>query len=180
MVLARPRVWPRGADTVWGDYSWISQGLVKQLEKQPNSCLSLIIAIDQLSRNIYRDNALAWPAGFYGIMLSRIAIDNTYGQQFDFVRRKFIDMPFMHSETLYDQEYSVLLFRKPAEDWGNDGQETLKFALRHLEVSFRFSHFPPQQCPKSRKYQLRSKIFKRATFFFLNQQYHNYCLNQKR
>ena len=48
----------------------------------------------------------------------------------------------MHSEELNDQKYSVLLFKKLAEDWGYGGQETLKFALRHHEIIASFGRFP--------------------------------------
>ncbi len=111
-------------------------------KEEPTSCLALIIVIDQFSRNIYRESALSWSSDCYGITLSRMAINRKYDRQFDFVRRKFLYMPFMHSEELNDQKYSVSLFTKLAKDWGDDGHETLKFALRHHEIIASFGRFP--------------------------------------
>ena len=127
------------------------KGALDLWKERPNSCLALIIVIDQFSRNIHRESAHAWSADFYGIMLSRLEIDRKYDQRFDFLKRKFIYMPFMHSETLNDQKYSVLLFKKLAEDWGDDGHETLKFAHRHHDIILRFGRFPHRNNVLKRK-----------------------------
>ena len=120
-------------------------------KKTPIGCLALIIILDQFSRNIYRKSALAWSTDFYAIMLSRMAINREYDKEFDFEKRKFLYMPFMHSENLDDQKYSLILFKKLAREWGEEGNETLKFALRHHDIIASFSRFPHRNDTLNRK-----------------------------
>jgi uncharacterized protein (DUF924 family) len=52
------------------------------------------------------------------------------------VQREFVYMPFMHSEDLADQEYSVKLF----EELGD--ANNLAFAIRHRDIVQWFGRFP--------------------------------------
>jgi hypothetical protein len=56
------------------------------------------------------------------------------------VRRRFLYMPFMHSERLADQERCCALMRTVAEAEGGD--EAVWFADRHREIIARFGRFP--------------------------------------
>ena len=49
----------------------------------------------------------------------------------------FLYIPFMHSETVDDQKFCVRLMR---ERVGNE--ETVYYAVRHLEIIARFGRFP--------------------------------------
>ena len=49
-------------------------------------------------------------------------------------------MPFMHSEDLEDQRFSVELFRGLAAETGSE--DLLGYAVRHMEIVERFGRFP--------------------------------------
>jgi uncharacterized protein (DUF924 family) len=51
-------------------------------------------------------------------------------------QRAFLYLPFMHSESLADQDYSVTLFEKTGM------QEGLKWAKHHREIVRQFGRFP--------------------------------------
>jgi len=48
----------------------------------------------------------------------------------------------MHSEHLADQERSVELFERLAEDGAENGEVTVDFAIRHRDIVARFGRFP--------------------------------------
>ena len=54
--------------------------------------------------------------------------------------RPFFYLPFEHSESLVDQEFSVELFAALQADTGDE--ESMKFALIHRDIIARFGRFP--------------------------------------
>ena len=108
----------------------------------PRGCLAVIILIDQLSRNIYRDSPLAWSADDVGLACAKRAIAHAYDVDLGLDERKFLYMPLMHSETLDDQEQCVELFRTLAAEGADDGDVSLEFAIRHRDIIARFGRFP--------------------------------------
>lgn len=102
-------------------------------------CLAVIILIDQLSRNIYRDSPLAWSADDVSLACTKQAIARGYDTALGIDERKFLYMPLMHSEVLADQEQCVELFRALAND---EDDVSLDFAIRHRDIIARFGRFP--------------------------------------
>jgi uncharacterized protein (DUF924 family) len=121
-------------------------GGLESWERAAESCLSLVLVLDQFSRNMHRGTARA----FSGDALARAVADRAIGRGFDraveFDRRRFFYLPFEHSESLADQRRSVALFRALAEGqtgaWRDQAQEQLHYAVRHLEIIERFGRFP--------------------------------------
>jgi uncharacterized protein (DUF924 family) len=56
------------------------------------------------------------------------------------VRRRFVYMPFMHSENLADQQRSLALFETMQDD--PDNADSLAAARRHRGIIARFGRFP--------------------------------------
>lgn len=102
-------------------------------------CLAVIILIDQLSRNLYRDSPLAWSADDVGLSCTRQAIARAYDADLGIDGRKFLYMPLMHSEVLADQEQCVELFRALST---KEDDVSLDFAIRHRDIIARFGRFP--------------------------------------
>jgi len=102
-------------------------------------CLAVIILIDQLSRNIYRDSPLAWSADDVGLACTKRALTRAYDADLGIDERKFLYMPLMHSEVLADQEQCVELFATLATD---EDDVSLDFAIRHRDIVARFGRFP--------------------------------------
>lgn len=107
----------------------------------PRGCLAVIILIDQLSRNIYRDSPLAWSADDVALSCTRLALARDYDADLGADARKFLYMPLMHSEALADQEQCVELFRALAAE-AADEERALEFAIRHCDIIARFGRFP--------------------------------------
>lgn len=105
-------------------------------EAGAEGALALVILLDQLPLNMFRDQ----PEGYSSEALSREvaarAIERGFDTAMDDRRKAFFYLPFMHSESLPDQDRSVALF----EDAGL--KENLRWARHHREIVRRFGRFP--------------------------------------
>ena len=103
---------------------------------EPWSCLALILLLDQFPRNIYRGS----PRAYASDIAARAATDHALSAGYDLIlprfSRKFLYMPYMHSELVADQRRSLALFEALKED------APLIAARRHLEIVARFGRFP--------------------------------------
>lgn len=105
----------------------------------PRGSLALIIVLDQLTRNIYRDSARAFAGDDRALAIARSLVDSGADLGLGTLERWFAYMPFEHSEALADQQRSVLLFELLAAA----GQsEPLAWAIKHRDVIERFGRFP--------------------------------------
>ena len=103
----------------------------------PRHCLALIILLDQLSRNIYRDDRRAFAKDKMALAAAREAIRRRFDELVDNRKKAFFYMPFMHSEDLGVQEESVLLFKARLP-----GTMNLPYAVEHRDIIARFGRFP--------------------------------------
>lgn len=108
--------------------------------------LALIITIDQLSRNIYRDDPEAYAADPRARALTHAGLALGHDRELAPIERVFFYLPLEHSESLADQERCVELFRQlvvEVELAQRDGFTTfLDFAVRHRDIIARFGRFP--------------------------------------
>ncbi|MBT5572551.1 MAG: DUF924 domain-containing protein [Alphaproteobacteria bacterium] len=108
----------------------------------PRGRLAQIILIDQFSRNLYRDSPLTWSADDRVLALAKLMIADGQDLPLSHAERKFVYMPFMHSEVLADQERSITLFGMLAEEGPEDGGYTLEYAVLHRDIVAQFGRFP--------------------------------------
>ena len=107
----------------------------------PRGALALLILLDQFPRNLFRNEARAFSGDAQALELARRAVDLGWDRVCLPVQRVFVYLPFEHSESLADQERSLVLFAAlAAEQPGYDGY--LDYARRHHEVIARFGRFP--------------------------------------
>ncbi len=99
--------------------------------------LALIILLDQFSRNIFRDTPEAFAQDGLALDAAKDAIARGFNLRFPEKQQAFFYMPFMHSESLAEQDRCVALFTKhmPRSD-------NLPFAIEHREIIARFGRFP--------------------------------------
>ena len=97
--------------------------------------LALILLLDQVPRNCFRDSAHAFATDPLARQRAARAIDRGDDQQVAESLRQFFLLPFEHAEDLVDQERSVELARTL-------GGEPLEYALAHREVIRQFGRFP--------------------------------------
>lgn len=98
--------------------------------------LAEVIILDQFSRNMFRDSALAFAQDSLALALSQEAIAVGADTALNAQQRSFLYMPFMHSESLAIHETAVALFTK------NGVQANLDFEIKHKEIIERFGRYP--------------------------------------
>jgi uncharacterized protein (DUF924 family) len=108
--------------------------------------LALILLLDQLPRNIYRETAQAFRHDGKALALSLEGLDLGKDRQLRPIQRVFFYLPLEHSECLAHQERSVECFSDlvatvPAEH-KSIFEEYLNFAVRHRDIIARFGRFP--------------------------------------
>ncbi|MEK9662452.1 MAG: DUF924 family protein [Alphaproteobacteria bacterium] len=106
------------------------------------SCLSLILVIDQFSRNVFRLSPLAWSADHRARALTVDALERGYDGGMTTSERKFLYMPLMHSEDLADQERCVELFAALLAEDPEGEARSHESAIRHRDIVTRFGRFP--------------------------------------
>ena len=123
------------------DYEAGAAGKLRSWEALPEGALALVLLLDQIPRNIFRDTPRAYAAD----AAARAAADRALARGFDRLVpeawRRFFYMPFHHSENLADQRRSAALFD------GLPGQRDRRGSVRrygrpYVEVIARFGRFP--------------------------------------
>lgn len=102
----------------------------------PRDALAAVILFDQFPRNMCRGHADAFSTDHLALAIARGAIAKGFDDALSEDERAFLYMPFMHSESLDDQERSVALFT--ALGVANN----LDFARKHHDAIERFGRFP--------------------------------------
>jgi uncharacterized protein (DUF924 family) len=102
----------------------------------PLLALAAVILFDQLPRNMFRDDAEQFATDHLALAIAKGAIDAELDRQLQLVERKFLYMPFEHSESLEDQNRAVLLF----SELGDPDQAS--YAKKHRDIIERFGRFP--------------------------------------
>ena len=123
------------------DYEAGAAGKLRSWEALPEGALALVLLLDQIPRNIFRDT----PRAYATDAAARAAADRALARGFDRLIpeawRRFFYMPFHHSENLADQRRSAALFD------GLPGQRDRRGSVRrygrpYVEVIARFGRFP--------------------------------------
>lgn len=108
--------------------------------------LALIIVLDQLPRNIYRDTRQAFAFDALARAHCQAGLERHEDAQLQAVRRVFFYLPLEHAEDRALQARSVALFRELAADVGGEDKKLFDgfsdYAQRHAIVIERFGRFP--------------------------------------
>ncbi|MBM3546236.1 MAG: DUF924 domain-containing protein [Alphaproteobacteria bacterium] len=118
-----------------------ARGELDRWQADREGALALVILLDQFPRNLYRGSPKAFAADPKAREVARIAIERGFDMQSTSCERMFLYLPFEHSELLADQERSVELFKRLAED-DPARADIVPYALRHQEIIQRFGRFP--------------------------------------
>ena len=113
-----------------------AKGDLAAWENCADGALALCLLLDQIPRNIFRGTAEAFATDPAAVNAATRAIDKGYDQHLDRERRKFLYLPFMHSEQLTDQERCIALCTALGDE------DTLHFAHDHADIIRRFGRFP--------------------------------------
>lgn len=113
-----------------------SQGECANWREMIEGRLAEIIVLDQFSRNLYRNTPAAFAQDSMALALAQEAIKQTDFKKLPTVWRKFMIMPYMHSESAFIHQQAVKLFTEL------DDEYTLNFELRHKAIIDKFNRYP--------------------------------------
>lgn len=102
----------------------------------PMGALAEIIVLDQFSRNIFRDRPEAFASDSLALALAQRAIELGFDQQLSPRERKFMYMPYMHSESKLIHEHALILFTRLGDE------NTLDYEIAHKHIIDRFGRYP--------------------------------------
>jgi uncharacterized protein (DUF924 family) len=123
------------------DYEKAARGELDFWRQQPRPCLALILLLDQVPRNIFRDSPQSFATDGQALDTARHALSQHFDQSLMPVERLFLYLPFEHSEDLADQNLSLRLFQVLYEQHP-EFESALNYAIRHQDVIQRFGRFP--------------------------------------
>ena len=109
---------------------------VESFLADPLTALAGVILFDQFPRNMFRGHADAYSTDHLSLAISKQAIAKGLDEELQKDERKFLYMPYQHSENLDDQNRAVLLFSEIGDD------QQITYARHHREIIERFGRFP--------------------------------------
>ena len=98
--------------------------------------LAEIIVLDQFSRNLWRGTPKSFAQDAMALALAQEAVKLPEYQTMPAIWRKFVIMPYMHSESPLIHAQSLPLFEALNDDY------TMDFELRHKAIVDRFGRYP--------------------------------------
>ena len=119
-------------------YGLARDGLCDDWKRSPEGCVALCVVLDQFPRNMYRGTPDMFATDLKALLVAKHAIANGFEQLVKPEERRFLYLPYEHSENLADQKKSVELFEKMKNEdpLGHD------YAVRHMDVIEKYGRFP--------------------------------------
>ncbi len=105
--------------------------------RDADGVLALCLVLDQFPRNMFRGSQRAFRTDEKALVISKEALNKGFDKLLVPVKRRFLYMPFMHSEDINEQTRSVELFESMKED----DPLSYEYALKHKEVIEKFGRF---------------------------------------
>jgi uncharacterized protein (DUF924 family) len=102
----------------------------------PLTAIAATILFDQFPRNMFRGHAEQFATDHLALAIAKGALAADLDDELAHDERKFLYMPFEHSEDLADQNRAVLLFTELGDD------EQIKYAKLHRDIIEKFGRFP--------------------------------------
>jgi uncharacterized protein (DUF924 family) len=125
------------------DYENGAAGELAAWENSPEGALALVLLLDQIPRNIFRNTPRAYATDPMARAVGDRALALGFDQRVPQPWRLFFSMPFHHSENLADQRRSVALMEARPRDPDRPGRGGLRrYGQPYLEVIERFGRFP--------------------------------------
>lgn len=113
-----------------------SAGELWQWRDTAQGRLAEILVLDQFSRNLYRDDPRAFAQDPMALVLAQEAVAQGCNRELEVDRRRFLYMPYMHSESLAIHDEALRLFDQPGLE------DNLRFEHLHRDILLRFGRYP--------------------------------------
>ena len=121
-------------------YQQAAVGELDNWKNSPQSCLALIILLDQFPRNLFRGQPQAFATDSQALTYAKHAVAHNFDQELLPLQRQFVYLPFEHSENLANQHQCIELFSLLKEY--PECMSGADYAYRHFKVIERFGRFP--------------------------------------
>ncbi len=141
------------ADRFMGTYHHAASGELDHWEAAPHGALALLIVLDQLPRNMFRETPRAFATDSKALAMSRKAVARRDHLAYPVPARQFFFLPFEHAEDMEAQTIAVDHFRKYGDEQG------YFYALLHMDVIRRFGRFPHRNKILGRKNTAAEEAF---------------------
>ena len=122
-------------------------------EKSLKGMLALVILLDQMSRNLYRNSADAFTHDDEALRLSYRLVNHRDWDHLNAQEKQFAVMPMMHAEDLDAQKDCVYWMA----EIGN--ADNLRFAIIHQEIIEKFGRFPHRNAVLGRDMTTEEQAF---------------------
>ena len=131
------------------NYKAAARGNYDEWQGSGAGCVALCLLLDQFPRNLFRNDARAFATDARALKIARRAVDAGRDLAPDISRdmRKFLYLPFEHSENLDDQLLCMKLMGERLNPIGED----LDWARKHYVIIERFGRFPHRNAALGRK-----------------------------
>ncbi|OGT19237.1 MAG: hypothetical protein A2V90_08800 [Gammaproteobacteria bacterium RBG_16_57_12] len=117
-------------------YQAAREGELSGWKDTAQGALALVIVLDQFPLHMFRGEAQSFATEAAARQVAERAIHKDYDRQLTGEQKGFLYLPYMHSESLVDQEMSVMLFMQAGL------MDSLKWAVHHQDIIRRFGRFP--------------------------------------
>ncbi len=117
-------------------YEIARSGHLSSWQQQAEGSVALTILLDQFPLNMFRGEARSFATEEEARRVAKNAIKLGFDRALTDDQKIFIYMPFMHSESMDDQNYAVKLFENAQLT------DNLKYATHHRDIIQRFGRFP--------------------------------------
>jgi uncharacterized protein (DUF924 family) len=120
------------------DYERAAAGAYDAWRESARGCLALVLLLDQVPRNLFRDDPKSFATDARALAVARHAIEQGFDRQVAAQsQRMFLYLPLEHSEQFTDQEDCCRLMATLDEN-----NEWAEWAIMHRDVIARFGRFP--------------------------------------
>lgn len=102
----------------------------------PKGRLAEILVLDQIPRNIYRNDRKSFMGDRKALELAKVAVELKIDQDFKTKEKSFLYLPFMHSEDLIDHKIAAQLYSQPGLEFN------LKYENLHVDILKKFGRYP--------------------------------------
>lgn len=113
-----------------------SRGELFSWRSTPQGRLAEILVLDQFSRNVYRDTPRAFAQDALALVLAQELVASGQDHSLPTPQRKFVYMPYMHSESALVHAQAAQLFAQPGLE------DNLRYEMQHAAIIGRFGRYP--------------------------------------
>jgi uncharacterized protein (DUF924 family) len=128
------------------DYEQAAAGVFESWEATPESALALVLLLDQIPRNVFRDTPRAYATDPMARAIADRALARGFDAIFPPVWHKFFYMPLHHSEDLADQRRATALVEALPDDRDPEDRDRRgglrRYGRPYIEVIELFGRFP--------------------------------------